>query len=83
MFNDGIARNSKVSRLFKTGNLAALNATLGGALLAIEQLQLAESDQVARTVQAFLGALPRHFVVLAQEGRQAQGLEMGVVGDQK
>ena len=47
-------------------------------LLAIEQLQLAESDQVARTVQAFLGALPRHFVVLAQEGGQAQGLEMGV-----
>ena len=42
LFTDGIARNSQVSRLFKTGNLAAF-APLGGALLAIEQLQLAES----------------------------------------
>ena len=50
--------------------------TLDGALLAIEQLQLAEAEQVARTVQPFLGAVPRHFVVLAQEGRQAEGLEM-------
>ena len=40
----------------------------------IEQLQLAEAEQVARTVQPFLGALPRHFVVFAQEGGQAQGV---------
>ena len=56
--------------------LGGLDAALGGALLAIEQLQLAEAEQVARTVQAFLGAVPRDFVVLAQEGRQAEGLEM-------
>ena len=55
-----------------------LDAPLDGALFAIEQLQLAEAEQVARTVQPFLGALPRHFVVFAQEGGQAQGLEMGV-----
>ena len=36
------------------------------------------AEQVARTVQPFLGALPRHVVVFAQEGGQAQGLEMGV-----
>ena len=77
-FTDGIARNSKVSRLFKTGNRAALMRPLDGALFAIEQLQLAEAEQGARTVQPFLGALPRHCVVFAQEGGQAQGLEMGV-----
>ena len=55
-----------------------LDAPLDGALFAIEQLQLAEAEQGARTVQPFLGALPRHCVVFAQEGGQAQGLEMGV-----
>ena len=78
VFNDGIARNSKVSRLFTTGNVAALMRRSVGPLLAVEQLQLAEAEQVAWTVQAFLGAVPGHFVVLAQKGGQAQGLEMGV-----
>ena len=58
--------------------LGGLDAALDGALLAVEQLQLAEAEQVAWTVQPFLRAVPRHLVVLAQEGRQSEGLEMGV-----
>ena len=58
--------------------LGGLDAAFDGALLAVEQLQLAEAEQVAWTVQPFLRAVPRHLVVLAQEGRQAEGLEMGV-----
>ena len=43
-------------------------------------LELGESQQVADVIDAFRGALPGDLVVLAQEGRQLQRLE--VVGEQ-
>ena len=60
--------------------LGRLDAALHHAPLAIDQLLLGQPQQEAGIVDAFGGALPGDLVVLAQEGRQLQRLE--VVGQQ-
>jgi len=60
--------------------LGRLDAALDHAPLAVDQLLLGQSQQEAGIVDAFGGALPSDLVVLAQEGRQLQRLE--VVGQQ-
>ncbi len=60
--------------------LGGLDAALDHAPLALDHLQLGQPQQVARIVDAFGGALAGDLVVLAQEGRQLQRLE--VVGQQ-
>ena len=62
------------------GEARRLDAPLDHAALAVDQLELGESQQVADVIDAFRGALPGDLVVLAQEGRQLQRLE--VVGEQ-
>ena len=62
------------------GEARRLDAPLDHAALAVDQLELDESQQVADVIDAFRGALPGDLVVLAQEGRQLQRLE--VVGEQ-
>ena len=71
---------SKLSRLLTTGKRAALMRRSTMRALAVDQLELGESQQVADVIDAFRGALPGDLVVLAQEGRQLQRLE--VVGEQ-
>ena len=62
------------------GEARRLDAPLDHAALAVDQLELGESQQVADVIDAFRGALPGDLVVLAQEGRPLQRLE--VVGEQ-
>ena len=56
--------------------LGRLDAALDRTPLAINQLQLGEPQQITRIVDALGGALARHLVVLAQEGRQLERLEV-------
>src|ERR1039458_8336774 len=53
-----------------------MNAAFGGPTLAVQQLLFCQTQQVARIVHALGGTLPRHFVVLAQESRQPQLLQV-------
>jgi hypothetical protein len=52
------------------------NATLDQPPLAIEQLKLAQPQQITRVVDPLGRTLPGQLVVLAKEGRQLQRLEM-------
>src|ERR1700722_12312298 len=56
--------------------LRLADAALGGPALAVQQLQFAHAQQVARIVDILGRALPSHLVVLAQEGGQTQRLQM-------
>ena len=47
----------------------------------LDQLQFGQAQQIAGMVDALGGALPGELVVLAQEGRQLERLE--VMGEQK
>jgi hypothetical protein len=49
--------------------------------LAVDQFQFGEADEIAHMVGALGGALAGQLVVLAQKGRQPQGLE--VMGQQQ
>ena len=71
---------SKLSRLFTAGNLRLLDPPLDHPPLPLDQLQLGQPQQVAGMVDALGGALPGELVVLAQEGRQLQRLQ--VMGEQ-
>ena len=57
------------------------DAPLDHAPLAIEQLELGEAQQIGRMVDALGGTLSSQLVVLAQEGRQLERLE--VMGEQE
>jgi hypothetical protein len=52
------------------------DAPLDQPSLAIEQLELGQAEQVGRMVGAFRSTLPRQLIVLAQEGRQLERLEV-------
>ena len=56
--------------------LGRLDAALDHAPLAIDQLQLGQPQQIARIVDALGGALACDLVVLAQERRQLERLEV-------
>src|SRR6516225_8698185 len=72
LFNDGSAAKSKLSRLLTAGNLAALmrRSTM------LYQLQLGQPQQIAGIIGALGGALACQLVVLAQERRQLERLEV-------
>ena len=53
-----------------------MDAAFGGPPLAIQQLLFGQTQQVARIVHPPGRALSRHFIVLAQESRQPQLLQM-------
>ena len=56
--------------------LGRLDTALDHAALAIDQLRLGKPQQITRIVDAFGGALARHLVILAQERRQLERLEV-------
>ena len=68
MFKAGIAVKSKKASL--------ADAPLDHPPLAIQQLELGQPQQVGDVVDTLRGALPSELVVLAQEGRQLQRLEV-------
>ena len=55
-----------------------LEATLGGAFLPVEQLELAELQQVGEVVRIVRGGLCGHLLALGTDGRQAECLQMVV-----
>jgi hypothetical protein len=69
LFTDGMARKSKLSP-------GLPDAALGGPSFAVQQLQLGHAQQVAWIVHLLDRALPRHLVVLAQDGGQPQLLQV-------
>ena len=80
MLSDAIALKSKLSRLFDGGEPGLSDPPLDHPAFAVDQFQLAQANKIAHVIGAFGGALPGQLVVLAQEGRQLQGLE--VMGQQ-
>ncbi len=52
------------------------NAALDVAPLAIDALQFAQAQQIARVIGAILRRLHRHLLILAREGGKLQRLEM-------
>ena len=63
---------------FGDGELRLPDASLGGAAFAVEQFKLGHAQQIAGIVEVLGGALPRHVIVLAQHGWQAQRLQVMV-----
>jgi hypothetical protein len=61
---------------FHGGEARRLDAPLDHAALPVDQLQLGQAQQISHVVDAFCGAEPGHLVVLAQDGRQLELLEM-------
>ena len=66
---------------FDGGEFGLPDPPFDHAALTVDQFQLGQADEIAHVVGAFGGALPGLLVVLAQEGRQLQGLE--VMGQQQ
>jgi hypothetical protein len=59
-----------------SGEAGGPDAPLDEPLLAVDQLELGEAQEIADMVDAFARTPPRLFVVLAQEGRQLERLEV-------
>jgi hypothetical protein len=88
LLSDGIAVNSKLSRLLVAGSSPrgrhrsearggrCLDATFDHPSLALDQFQLAEPQQILDVILAFGPALPGQLGVFAVEGRQAELLEV-------
>ncbi len=65
---------------FDGGKAGRLDAPLDHAAFTVDQLQLGEAQQKARVVHVLCGALSSKLLMLAQEGRQLELLE--VMGEQ-
>ena len=50
--------------------------TLDGSAVTVKQFQFGDAQRIAREAGLFDGALAGHSVVLAQDGKQAQCLQM-------
>ena len=81
MLSDGSASEVEAVEALHGREPGLLDAALDHAPLALDQLQLGQAQQEAGMVDALGGALPGELVVLAQEGRQLERLE--VMGEQK
>ena len=76
MLSEGMTLEVEAVEALDHGEARRLDAPLDHAAFPIYQLELGESQQVADVIDAFRGALPGDLVVLAQEGRQLQRLEV-------
>ena len=76
LLSEGMTLKSKLSRLLITGKRAALMRRSTHAALAVDQLELGKTQKIANVVDAFRGTLPGDLVVLPQERRQLQPLEV-------
>ncbi len=76
LLSEGMAVKSKLSRLLTAGNLASLIRRSTLRRSRFDHLQFRQSQQVTGMVDSFGGALAGQLVVLAQEGRQPQCLQV-------
>ena len=76
LFTEGMARKSKVSRLFTDGKRAARDPPFHHTLVAVNEFQLGQAQQVLRMVHILGGALGGHLAVLPEEAGQLQFLQM-------
>ena len=76
MFSEGIAAKSKLSRLLTAGNRASPSPTLHHASFSIDQLQFDEAQEKADMVETLGSALPSKLLILAQERRQLERLQV-------
>jgi hypothetical protein len=75
LLSDAMTLKSKLSRLLVVGNFAAF-AALDHPAFALDQLQLAEPQEILHMILALGRALPCKFGVFGLEGGQAELLEM-------
>ena len=73
--SEGIAAKSKLSRLLTAGN-RFLDPTLRRASFSIDQLQFDEAQGKAGMVETLGSALPSKLLILAQERRQLERLQV-------
>ena len=71
-----MAGKSKVSRLLTAGKWAARDPALHHALVAVDEFQLGQAQQVLGVVHSLGGALGGHLPVLPQEAGQLQLLQV-------
>jgi len=81
LLSEGIAVKSKPVEAFDRREACLLNAALDHPSFPVDQFKFGQTQQVARMVNAFGGALLGELVVFAQERRQLERLEM--MGEQK
>ena len=77
MLSEAIALKSKLS---SGRELRLPDPPLDHAALAVDQFQLRQAQQIAHVVDALAGTLAGQLVVLPEEGRQLEGLQ--VMGQQ-
>src|SRR5256885_1453846 len=75
-WNQGALATSQVEMCPRTANSGLADAPLDQPPLALQQLELGQAQQVARVVDVLGRALPGQLVMLAQEGRQPERLEV-------
>ncbi len=63
-------------KTFDSGELGLPDPPLDHTALAVDQFQLGQSDKITHVIDALGGATLGQLVVLAQEGRQLEGLEV-------
>jgi hypothetical protein len=80
LLSDGRARVVEAVEAFDGRELRLLDPSLDHPPLSLDQLQFGKAQQVTDMVDALGGALPGELVILAQEGRQLERLE--VMGEQ-
>ena len=61
---------------FDRRKLRLLDTTLDRLAFPVDQLEFGQPQQIANMIDAVAGALPRQLIVLAQEGRQLQRLQV-------
>ena len=71
LFSDGMARKSGVQAL-GGGEVCRADAALHHALVAVDEFQFGETQQVVGVVGAFGGALGGQLAVFPEEGGQLQ-----------
>ena len=76
LFTDGMAVKSKVSMLLTAGEAGSPDPPLHHALVAVDEFQFAQPQQIGWVVHSLGGALGRHLPVFPEEAGQFQFLQM-------
>ena len=76
LFTDGMAVKSKVSKVLTAGEAGGPDPPLHHALVAVDEFQFRQPEQVPWVVHSLGGALARHLAVFPEETGQFQFLQM-------